>query len=298
MNHFLELFPSFWGHTLFSVEKNPITVGNLLLGLSFIVLGYISIRLTTRYFEKRVLERLDIDVSHRYTIKVLMFYFLLIVLFLFTLHLIQIPMAVFTVIGGALALGIGFGARNIMNNFISGIIIVLEHPVRVGDMIEIHDQSHILIGVVEHVGFRATSIRSMDNTNVLVPNSSFLERNVLNWTLSDRVIRCEIKVGVQYGSPVNKVKDLLLEVAEDHERVLSYSKYQKPTVIFSDFGDSALQFKLYFWVALEGQPLDLKKVASDIRFKIDEAFRTEGIVIAFPQMDLHIKESLSVRMMK
>ena len=291
VEQFLELFPSFWNYAVFQVEKNPITVGNIILGLSLIILGYISIRLVIKYFEKRVLARLDIDVSQRYTIKVFLSYFLLILLFLFTLHLIQVPLTVFTVIGGAVALGLGFGARNIMNNFISGIVIVLEHPVRVGDLICIND----LICIVEHVGFRATSVRTLDNTHVIIPNSSIMEQNILNWTLSDRVVRREISVGVVYGSPATRVRELLLKVAEGHEKVLTYNKNQKPLVIFSDFGDNALQFKLFVWIAVE-RPLDLNQVASDIRYRIDELFRQEGIVIAFPQRDLHIKEPVSIRM--
>ena len=288
---FLEIFPSFWNYAVFQVEKNPITVGNIILGLSLIILGYIFIRLVVRYFEMRVLARLDIEVSQRYTIKVFLFYFLLIVLCLFTLHLIQVPLTVFTVIGGAVALGLGFGARNIMNNFISGIVIVLEHPVRVGDLICIND----LVCIVEHVGFRATAVRSLDNTHVIIPNSSIMEQNILNWTLSDRVVRREISVGVVYGSPAKQVRELLLKVAEGHDKVLTYNKHQKPLVIFSDFGDNALQFKLYVWIAVE-RPLDLTQVASDIRYRIDELFHQEGIVIAFPQRDLHIKEPVSIRM--
>ena len=292
IERFLEIFPSFWNYGLFQVEKNPITVGNIVLGLSLIILGYIGIRLIVRYFEMRVLDRLDIEISQRYTIKVFLFYFLLILLFLFTLHLIQVPLTVFTVIGGAVALGLGFGARNIMNNFISGIVIVLEHPVRVGDMIHINN----LIGIVEHVGFRATSVRAVDNTHVIVPNSSILEQNILNWTLSDKVVRCEIPIGVVYGSPANRVRELLLKVAEEHERVLTYNKNQKPLVIFSDFGENALQFNLYIWIAVE-RPLDLSRVASDIRYRIDDLFRKEGIVIAFPQRDIHIKEPVSFRLL-
>ena len=291
VERFLEIFPAFWNYTLFQVEKNPITMGNILIGLIFIILGYLGIRLFVRYFEMRVLTRLDIDIPKRYTIKVFLFYFLLILLFLFTLHLIQVPLTVFTLMGGAIALGVGFGARNIMNNFISGIAIVLEHPVRVGDLVQIND----LIGIVEHIGFRATSIRAVTNTHVVVPNSTFMEQNILNWTLSDKVIRREISIGVMYGSPVHRVKELLLKTAEEHDRVLTYNKRQKPVVIFSDFGDSALIFKLFIWIAVD-KPLDLTQVASDIRYRIEELFRKEEIVIAFPQRDLHIKEPVSIQM--
>ena len=292
IGNFAEIFPTFWNFALFNVDKNPITVGNLLIGVSFIIGGYISIRLIVSQFERRVLSRLDIEVSKRYTIKIFLFYFLLSLLFLFTLYLIEIPLTVFTVIGGALALGIGFGARNIMNNFISGMVIVLEHPIKVGDLIEI-DQ---LIGVVEHIGFRASTIRSLNNTHYLIPNSDILEKNVLNWTLSNKVVRSEVIVGVIYGSPVESVKELLLKAAKEHEDVLIYEKSQKPLVFFSDFGDNALIFRLSYWMTVN-TPLDLKRVASDLRFRIDSLFRDEGIVIAFPQRDLHVKGPVNVQLL-
>ena len=283
------VIPAFWNYEMFQVDKSPITVGNVVFGLVFIILGYILIRLAVRSFERRVLTRLDINVPQRYTIKVFLFYFLIILLFLFTLHLIKIPLTVFAVIGTAVAVGVGFGAKNILNNFISGIVIVIEHPVRVGDLIEVDN----LVGVVEHIGFRSTHIRSLDNTNFIIPNSKVLEENVLNWTLSDKVVRCEVKAGVAYGSPTEKVRDLLLRAAEEHPKVFSRPPSQKPRVFFSSFGDNALEFTLTFWIAVE-KPLDIRQTSSDIRFRVNELFNEGKVVIAFPQRDIHITEPVSV----
>ncbi len=285
----LEIFPSFWNFILFNVDKNPITAGKLLIGLSFLIGGYIAIKLLVSYFEHRVLSRLDIEIPKRYTIKVLLFYTLISLLFLFTLYLIKVPLTVFTVVGGAIALGIGFGAKNIMNNFISGIVIVIEHPIRVGDVIEVEN----LKGVVDSIGFRAITVKTLDNTHVIIPNSFLLEKNVLNWTLSDEVIRSKIQVGVAYGSPVKKVEEILLKIAEDHERVLTYNKNQKPVVLFSDFGDDSLVFTLNYWIAVE-VIFDIQKVASDLRFEINKQFMENEITIAYPQRDLHIKNPISV----
>lgn len=290
IHHLADIFPAFWNYEIFSVDKNPITIGSFLFGLVFIIAGYISIRLIVKYFEKRVLTRLDIDIPQRYTIKVFLFYFLLILLFLFTLHLVQVPLTVFAVIGTAVAVGVGFGAKNILNNFISGIVIVIEHPIRVGDLIEIDK----LVGVVEHIGFRSVHIKSLDNTNFIVPNSRILEENVLNWTLSDKVVRCEVKVGVIYDSPVKTVQSLLLQAAEEHKKVF-LNNHQKPLAFFNDFGPNALEFTLTFWIAVE-RPLDIKRTSSEIRFRINELFQKEKITIAFPQRDLHIKEPVTVRM--
>ena len=188
----LNQFPTFWNYVLFHVDKNAITVGNIIFGIVFVFGGYAFIRIFVSQFDKRILSRFDIDIPHRYTIKLFLSYFLIFILFLLTLYFIQVPLTVFTVVGGALALGIGFGAKNIMNNLICGIVIVTEHPIRVGDLIEVNN----LIGMVENIGFRATTIRSLDNTHILVPNSIILEHSILNWTLSDKVIRSEIKLAV------------------------------------------------------------------------------------------------------
>jgi len=289
LDNLLEILPSFWNFVLFNVDTNPITTGKLFIGLSFLILGYLSIRLLVSYFEHRVLSRLDIEIPKRYTIKVLLFYFLISLLFLFTLYLIKVPLTVFTVVGGAIALGLGFGAKNILNNLISGIVIVLEHPIKIGDLIEMSS----LKGVVDHIGFRATTIRTLDNTHVIIPNSVLLEQNVLNWTLSDKVIRSKIQVGVVYGSPVEKVRDILLKVAEDHNKILTYNKDQKPIVFFSDFGNDALIFTLNYWIPVKNI-VDIKQVASELRFEINKQFNENQIVIAFPQRDLHIQNPVNV----
>lgn len=289
----VEQLPTFWNYVLFSVDKNPITIGSLLSGIVFIICGYIGIRLFVSQFDKRILRRFDIEVTHRYTIRVFLFYFLVFILFLFTLYFIKVPLAVLTVIGGALALGAGFGLKNIMNNLICGIFIVTEHPIRVGDLIEVDK----LIGIVENIGFRATAIKSLDNTHILVPNSVILEHSILNWTLSDKVIRSKIKVAVSYGSPVEKVRDLLLKAARDHKSVLTYNKNQSPIVFFVDFGDSGLIFELNYWIAVS-LPIEIKRVASDLRFEINRLFKEEGITIPFAQRDIHVKEPIKVELKK
>ncbi|MDE0092140.1 MAG: mechanosensitive ion channel [Oligoflexia bacterium] len=282
-------FPTFWNYVLFNIDKTPITIGNLIFGFIFIIIGYLGIRFFVYQVDKRVLTRFDIDIPHRYTIKLFLSYFLFSILFLMTLYFVKVPLTVFTVLGGALALGIGFGAKNIMNNLLCGVVIVSEHPIRVGDLIEVDK----LLGVVENIGFRATVIKSLDNTHILVPNSIILEHNILNWTLSDKVIRSILKVSVSYGSPVEKVKELLLKVAHDHKSVLTYNKDQSPIVFFSDFGDSGLHFELCYWIAMNF-PLDLKIVASELRFEINRLFKEEGIRIPFPQRDVHIKKLVPV----
>jgi small-conductance mechanosensitive channel len=187
---------------------------------------------------------------------------------------------VFTLAGGALAIGIGFGSQNILNNFISGLILLAERPIKVGDLIEVEGT----FGQVERIGARSTSVKTFDNFHIIVPNSSFLESKVVNWTHTDKLVRISLVVGVAYGSPVRRVEEVLLEVVGEHERTVVPPD---PVVLFEDFGDSALVFRALFWIVMN-RPMDQRKVLSDLRYRVDDRFREEGITIAFPQRDVHL----------
>ena len=186
----------------------------------------------------------------------------------------------------------GFGAQNIINNFISGWILMAERPIRINDFIEIDNAQ----GVVEAVGTRSTRIRRTDGVHLLVPNSQLLERTVVNWTLIDREIRTTVRVGVEYGSPVRLVADLILQAVREHKMVKSAPA---PSVVFEDFGDNALIFDTYFWSDVGGEKF-LRDIRSDIRFRITELFAENDIVVAFPQRDVHLDTSspLELRMLK
>ena len=278
--------PALWNWNLFKVDKNFITLGQIIIGVTLLILGYYTVRQLTRQLEKFILKKLDVQESVGHAISTFVLYFSMIVLCLFTLRLLNIPITIFTVIGGALAVGIGFGSQNIMNNFISGLILILEQPVRAGDILEVGG----ITGEVERIGARATIIKSIDNTQIVVPNSSFLEKNILNWTLSDSVVRRRVHVGVIYGSPTRKVEELLLKSVKEHKAVL---QTPNPIVFFKEFGDHSLNFSVSFWVRVK-KIIELKKIPSDIRFRIDELFRENNIVIAFPQQDMHFKTPLQV----
>jgi len=243
-------------------------------------MGYFLCRSISREIEKKLLTRLDIDSSLRHTLRTMIFYFLLVVLTLFILRLLNIPVTVFTVIGGALAIGVGFGSQNIVNNFISGLVMMIERPVKIGDIVELDG----LAGRVEYIGPRSTRIKTMSNTHMVVPNSTFLEKNVLNWTLSDDIVRLKVTVGVAYGRDSRLVEETLLSVVKDMEKVL---KFPEPTVFFKDFGDSSLVFDTHLWVKMY-DPLQRYLVESDLRHKINTVFSEKNIVISFPQRDIHL----------
>ena len=269
-----------WRTEVIPGGDDPITVGKLILALFLILLGYSISRFVSKVMARRLFPRLGLDAGATATFQTLSFYVLLILVFLYALRLVNIPLTVFTVLGGAVAIGVGFGSQNIVNNFISGLILMAERPIKVGDVIEVEG----VYGTVERIGPRSTRVRKGDNTHIIVPNSSFLEKNVLNWTLSDDVMRVEVLVGVAYGSPAERVRDVLLEAMSQIERVI---KKPSPEVLFLDFGDNALVFQALFWIKLR-RPLDQRRVASTLRYTIDRLFRENDIVIAFPQRDVHL----------
>jgi potassium efflux system protein len=275
-----DIFLKFWQYELYSVKGGEgITLGVLIIGIVMIFVGYIwSKRLSLQVADK-VLTRFDIDESIRASLTQVIFYVLLAIFTLFILHLLKVPVTIFTVLGGGLAIGFGLGAQKILNNFISGIVLMVERPIKVGDLVDADG----LQGTVEEIGSRATRIKTINNTHIVVPNSTFLEQNVLNWTLSDNVIRSSVRVGVAYGSDTAQVKESLLQVAKDNSKVL---KFPEPVVIFNEFGDNSLVFDLFFFTRMNTF-LELNKLGSQLRFDIDADFRARNIVIAFPQRDVH-----------
>ena len=288
----LEDLKSFWNFTLAtSPTGQSITVGEVLLVLLLVVIGYYGSRFVVFLLGRRMGKaEIRPDVIH--VVKRIIFIVFLVVIALTALSLLGIPLTAFAFATGAIAIGVGFGAQNIINNFISGWILMAERPIRIDDFIEIDNTR----GVVEAVGTRSTRIRRTDGVHLLVPNSQLLERTVVNWTLVDREIRTTVRVGVEYGSPVKLVADLILKAVKEHELV---KKKPVPSVVFEDFGDNALIFDTYFWSDVGGEKF-LRDIRSDLRFRITELFAENDIVVAFPQRDVHLDTNrpLELRMLK
>lgn len=281
-NFILSYFSKFWNFKLFTVDSNVIAIGDLVVGVVLLFFFYRVSKKVSQFLAQKLFSRMHWDSSTRLVIEKIVFYFLLALSVLFVLSFLSIPITIFTVLSGALAIGVGFGSQNIVNNFMSGMILMMEQPIRIGDLVEVDG----LYGLIEDIGPRSTRVKAANNTHIVVPNSSFLEKNVLNWTLSDSVVRSTVRVGVAYGSPVRKVEELMYKVATHTELVL---KTPPPVIVFEDFGDNALVFDLYFYAKIRSV-LELKKISSEIRFQIDEEFNKAGIVIAFPQRDVHLDQ--------
>lgn len=287
----IEDIKTLWNLVLATAPSGQtISVGQILSVLLLLLVGYFGSRLIGfvigRRLEKTTMRR---DVIH--VLKRVAFFSILVLTVITALGLLGIPLTAFAFATGALAIGIGFGAQNIINNFISGWILMAERPIRIDDFIEIDAWQ----GTVEQVGNRSTRIRRTDGVHLLVPNSQLLERTVVNWTLVDQSIRTIVRVGVEYGSPVERVAELIQQaVTEQHQIKVTPA----PSVVFEDFGDNSLVFDAYFWCDVTGEKL-LREIRSDIRFRICELFAENNIVVAFPQRDVHLdtKDALAIRLL-
>ena len=208
------------------------------------------------------------------------------ILIVTTLDVMNVPLTAFAFLSGAVAIGVGFGAQNIINNFISGWILMWERPIRIGDFLEVDGAR----GTVETINTRSTRIRRVDGVHMLIPNSKLLENTVVNWTLIDNLTRTSLRVGVAYGSDCKLVARLIEQATVAQDDILNEPA---AVVIFDDFGDNALMFETFFWVNATKER-DLRQIRSRVRFTIDELFAQHNVVIAFPQRDVHLDGTLQL----
>ena len=262
-----------------SDNKPLMTIGTLAGGLVLLGFGYLAAGMISRWLAGKLLARFGMNKSAIAPLQSITFYALLSTFTMLSLNVLNVPIAVFSFLGGALAIGAGFGSQNIVNNFISGLILLAERPIRVGDVIQVDG----LIGSVAQIGARSTKLQTGMNHEIIIPNSKLLETNVVNWTLTDDTVCTIITVGVAYGSPTREVERLLKLAAMEHPKVL---KDPVPEALFMDFGADSLTFELRFWVHL--RKTRKIEVESELRFRIDELLADRGIVIAYPQRDVHL----------
>jgi len=269
-----------WDFEVWVIDNQSVTVRKLIVALSILIVGILVAKYFLRAIGKRLFSFTHIKETTASAIEKILIYFAYLLILLFALRMVNIPLGAFAFLGGAIAIGVGFGAQNLINNFISGFIMMAERPISIGDLIELEG----ILGKVEEIGARCTRIRTGENIHILVPNSSFLEKNITNWTLSDHKIKAKITVGIVYGSPVREAERLLLKAVTESEKVLDTPE---PFVLFSDFGNNALVFEVYFWIIVR-QVVERRVIESQVRYRIDELFREAKIVIAFPQRDVHL----------
>lgn len=282
----LEQINQYLAFVIFTYNDVNITVAKVIqVPLILFVMWFVVTRIGKLIKKTLLAKKISQDAVHLFT---RIYFILSIAILIFTsLEVLSIPLTAFAFVSGAIAIGVGFGAQNIINNFISGWILMWERPIRIGDFLEVGNAK----GVVETINTRSTRIRRNDGVHMLIPNSQLLENTVTNWTLIDGNARSSVSVGVAYGSDVILVKKLIQQVLDDHDAILVNPK---SSVLFDDFADSSLVFNAIFWVCAESETM-LRKVRSDIRFSIYAVFEEHDVVIAFPQRDIHIDGEIAFK---
>ena len=272
-----------------AVFFTPLELGNLSISMGdmlifgFAIWASFQISKVLRFvFREDVFPRMKLPRGVPYAASNAMHYAVLIVGFFIAIMAAGVDMSRFAIIGGALGVGVGFGLQNVVNNFVSGLILLFERPVQIGDRVEVGARCS---GSVERIGIRSSTLRTLDGAEVIVPNSNLISDQVTNWTLTDRKRRIVIPVGVAYGTDPQRVLDMLLELAAAHSEVI---KEPEPQAIFLAHGESSLDFELRVWTS---RYEDWVRIRSELTVAINRALTEADIEIPFPQRDLHIRSS-------
>ena len=276
-----EVIPSTWFGTSEdgSSSNFKLTIGSLFFIIFIIIVSRILITIIRITLQRIAKTKSWIDEGGRYTIVQLSKYFIYTIAFVIAIQGLGINITFLIAGSAALFVGIGFGLQSILGDVFSGVILLFDGSIKVGDVVEMPNEE---ICKVDHIYIRTSQLKTLDGKTIIVPNSNLTKDNVINWSISDKVTRFYISVGVAYGSDTQKVKEILYQCALKHPMV---EKRRNIAVILEDFGNYSLNFKVFFWAKKTWEILNIK---SDIRFAIDQAFRKNNIKIPFPQRDLHI----------
>jgi small-conductance mechanosensitive channel len=286
------IITGFWNYELFATDdvytvdgkeikgKRGVTIAKVVSALALLIIGWFISSKCTRMFFRHAVKRYDMPEGGALLARRWSLALIFVILLLTSLHLVRIPLTAFAFLGGAIVIGVGFGIQDLMKNLISGLMMLAERPFRIGDLIDVGG----VRGRVTSIGIRSSTIRDVTGIETLVPNSTFVEKNVTNWTYSTQQVRYTVSVGVAYGSNIALVKEQLLQAATRHGVVL---KKPEPVVTLDDFGTDALVFGLYYWLKLDSTA-DPRIISSDLRIMIEKLLHAEGITISFPQRDIHI----------
>ncbi|WP_394218811.1 mechanosensitive ion channel family protein [Halobacillus trueperi] len=272
-------------YPLFTIGQVDITLFLIIIAVLIITFAYRLSKILNEHLLPFFFERHHLDKGIQFTMERVVHYVIMVVAVLVSLTTVGIDLSALTVFAGVLGVGIGFGMQNIASNFISGLILLFERPIKVGDRVLIDD----VIGDVEKISMRATVVRTLENEHIIIPNSYFLEEKVVNRSFSDPRLRLTIPIGVAYGSDAQEVKEILLHVAQlSKQNNTIVLDAPKPFVNFKGFGDSSLAFELFVWIS---DPKEVIRMKSELNFSIYEQLNENGIEIPFPQRDLHIKSA-------
>ena len=263
-----------------NVGALSVSVGDVLVFAITVWFSFLLARWVQVILQEDVFSRVRTSRGVPYAVSNLARYSVICLGFLVGLSAAGVEVTKLAVVAGGLGVGIGFGLQNVVNNFVSGLILLFERPIDVGDTIELADTS----GTMKRIGIRASVIRTFDGAEVIVPNGMLISDKVTNWTLSDRRRRVDLNVGVEYGTPAKRVIDLLVDVAKANPKVI---RDPEPVAFFENFGDSSLDFKLRAWFDADSST-NIYTIHSDIAVAVQQALEDAGIGVPFPQRDLRL----------
>lgn len=268
--------------TLFQLQQTPVTLLSVIIFLIFITGSILVGGIVRRTLLNRVLPRFEIERGLQYTLSRITYYLIITLGLIISFQFIGLDLSSLAVIFGLLSVGIGFGLQNITNNFISGLIVLFERPISVGDRVEVGGVE----GDVLEINIRSTKIRTLNNISIIVPNQEFVGSNVINYSHGDPSYRLDLSVGVSYSSDLDKVLEVLHKVANDHPGIM---KSPEPEVHLKEFGDSSWNMQLRLWVS---DVKEYRHIRNEVNQSIVRAFRENNIEIPFPQRDLHVRSSV------
>ncbi len=270
----------FLDQILFSTSKLSISVSDILIVVAIIVATKAIIALLKKIFNRQVTRR-NLDIGKSHAVLQLIKYILWIAAIIICLDTLGINITILLAGSAALLVGLGLGLQHVFQDFISGIILLFEGTIKIGDIVELQDKT---VGRVMEIGLRTSKIETRNNIIMIIPNSKFIADSVINWSHIEKRSRFSVHVGVAYGSDVELVRKILIDCALQHQEV---SKKPNPFVKFENFGESSLDFELYFWTS---NNFGVEIIKSDLRFMINKQFKENGVRIPFPQRDVHMKE--------
>ncbi len=269
---------------LFTIKQTRVTVASIILLIFIMIVFAFFSRVIVRTLLKKVLTRTKLDEGLRYTFARITHYTMLVIGAIVAFQFIGVDLSGLAVLFGFLSVGIGFGLQNLTSNFISGVILLFERPIKVGDRVTVGEVE----GDVLEINIRSTTVRSLNNISIIVPNSEFVSSRVVNWSHGDPKVRLDIEVGVSYGSDLDTVLRCLKEVGEENVEVI---EKPEPEVLLMDFGDSSWNMRLRVWIL---DPKRNQQVRSELNCAIVKKFREHDVEIPFPQRDLHVRSPLPI----
>lgn len=277
-----DTFVTVWNYALWNVGHQGVTVGHCIMALIFMILGFFLSRHIQGRFRKWLEKKHNLDSSGKLALERIASALMITVTLYITLTILRIPLAFFHFAVGGLMIGVGFGAQELFSNLISGIILMVERPVKIGDVVEIKNE----IGRVFNIGLRSFQIHTENNIDVMLPNSVVLNEKLVNWTKKDHMVLTKVSIGIAYESDIHKSTELMIQAVANLDGVL---KKPAPFVLFKEHGSSTLNFDIYFAVNVNNK-MERWVFESNANYSLNDTLRAAGVDIAFPQLDVHLKE--------